>query len=192
MSNDVDEAIMLAARQQVVQLGTRRTTMSSIARGAGISRPTLYARFSGKDAVLSKLLTHELLSIVAQKHRRPESGAAFIAVLMEAARSVAANPVVKAIVEEQPELLGTYFFRRLGESQVRIIATLERTLRHIQATAPQSITHREPHAAATMCCSVLQHFAISARIFQPVLRVKGAQSTWDQELEVMLEGYLLP
>lgn len=192
MTTDVDEAIMLAARQQVVQMGTRHMTMSSIARGAGISRPTLYARFSGKDAVLSKLLTHELLGIVAQKHQRQDSGPAFVAALMEAARSVATNPVVRVIVEEQPEMLGTYFFRRLGESQVRIIATLERALRHIQATAPTTITQREPHAVATMCCAVLQHFAISARIFQPVLRANSTDSTWDQELEVMLEGYLLP
>ncbi|GGG74753.1 TetR/AcrR family transcriptional regulator [Corynebacterium pelargi] len=192
MSTDVDEAIMRAARTQVVQMGIRRTTMSSVARGAKISRPTLYARFSGKDALISKLLTHELLTVVAEGKRLPDTGSGFVEALMDAARAVASNEVVKAIVEEQPELLGTYFFRRLGESQVRIIGALERKIAQIQRNAPHTICHRDPHAAATMCCSVLQHFAISARIFDPVLRAQRSGSTWDQELQVMLEGYLLP
>ncbi|WKD61268.1 Transcriptional regulator, TetR family [Corynebacterium ciconiae DSM 44920] len=192
MGIDIDQAIMQAARELVLESGIRGTTMSAVARGAKISRPTLYARFSGKDAVISKLLTHELIDVTMSVQRQPATGPQLVDALLEAARMVAVHPVITTIVEEQPELLGTYFFRRLGESQIRIIATLEHMIETVQQQAPETICPRSAHALATMCCSMLQHSALSSRIFAPILRAHQPSGTWDQELRLILEGYLLP
>ncbi|WP_151640588.1 TetR/AcrR family transcriptional regulator [Corynebacterium sp. 11A] len=192
MGIDIDQAIMHAARELVLEAGIRGTTMSAVARGAKISRPTLYARFSGKDAVISKLLTHELIEVAMSLQRQPATGQQLVEALLDAARMVAVHPVITIIVEEQPELLGTYFFRRLGESQIRIIAILEQVIERVQHHAPETICQRNAHALATMCCSILQHSALSSRIFAPILRAHQPSSTWDQELRIILEGYVLP
>ena len=192
MGNDIDQAIMQAARELVLEVGIRGTTMSAVARGAKISRPTLYARFSGKDAVISKLLTHELIEVTKSLNRQPATGPQLVEALLDAARMVAAHPVINTIVEEQPELLGTYFFRRLGESQIRIIAILEQVVAQVQFQAPETICQRNEHALATMCCSIVQHSALSSRIFAPILRAHQPSSTWDHELRIILEGYVLP
>ena len=45
-----------AAQAAFLQFGFRRTTMGDIAQAAGISRPTLYARFANKDEVYAAVL----------------------------------------------------------------------------------------------------------------------------------------
>jgi AcrR family transcriptional regulator len=50
------EQILAAARELFLSHGLRGTSMESIARGAGVAKPTLYAHFADKDAVLLAIL----------------------------------------------------------------------------------------------------------------------------------------
>ncbi|SOE11292.1 TetR family transcriptional regulator [Hoeflea halophila] len=50
--NDRDQKILDAAIDVCSRYGVRKTTMGDIAAQAGISRPTLYARFSNKEEVM--------------------------------------------------------------------------------------------------------------------------------------------
>jgi AcrR family transcriptional regulator len=61
--DDTAERILAGALAQFEDFGVRRTTMEDVARRVGMSRVTIYRRFSNKDAlveaVLSFLLTPE-------------------------------------------------------------------------------------------------------------------------------------
>ena len=50
------DRIVRAAQALVHQHGYRKVTMSDIAQAAGISRPTLYAEFANKDAVMEAIV----------------------------------------------------------------------------------------------------------------------------------------
>jgi AcrR family transcriptional regulator len=65
MKSKIDK-ILAAAQRLLFQHGYRKVTMSDIAEAAGISRPTLYAEFPNKDAVLTALVERHLAEVVAK------------------------------------------------------------------------------------------------------------------------------
>lgn len=60
MAQAVDpEQILLAAREVLATSGSRRLSLSDVARAAGVSRPTLYKWFPTKDALLKEFSDYE-------------------------------------------------------------------------------------------------------------------------------------
>ena len=55
MESKIDK-ILAAAYGLLHKHGLRKVTMSDIAEAAGISRPTLYAEFANKDAILTAIV----------------------------------------------------------------------------------------------------------------------------------------
>lgn len=51
--NDRDQKILDAAIEVCARYGVRKATMGEIAERAGISRPTLYARYANKDEIMA-------------------------------------------------------------------------------------------------------------------------------------------
>ncbi len=64
--DDVDEAIMDAALERIVQVGIRRASLEDIARRAGISRVTVHRRFAGKDNLVEAVLARETRRMLAE------------------------------------------------------------------------------------------------------------------------------
>ena len=58
-----DDTVLDAARDCVLAVGVRRTTLSSVARTAGVSRMTLYRRFPDVSNLLATLMTREFVSV---------------------------------------------------------------------------------------------------------------------------------
>src|SRR6266496_4432838 len=59
-----DDVLLDAAMGCVLASGVRRTTLSDIARAAGVSRMTLYRRFPDVRGMLSALITREFGKIL--------------------------------------------------------------------------------------------------------------------------------
>ena len=57
--------ILAAARFLMLRHGVRGTTMELIARAAGIAKPTLYAQFADKEAVLAGIVAELLVELGA-------------------------------------------------------------------------------------------------------------------------------
>lgn len=57
--DSVDEAIMDAALERILQVGIRRASLEDIARRAGINRITIHRRFAGKDNLVAAVLERE-------------------------------------------------------------------------------------------------------------------------------------
>ncbi|HET8758590.1 MAG TPA: helix-turn-helix domain-containing protein, partial [Solirubrobacteraceae bacterium] len=66
------DALLDAARECVLAVGVRRTTLTDVARRAGVSRMTLYRRYPDLEGVLSSLMTREFGRLVAEAAARAE------------------------------------------------------------------------------------------------------------------------
>lgn len=63
--DDRRTSILAAALEMATSYGFRRTSMDDIARAAGISRPTLYQYFSGKDALFTAAIDYTVTQAFA-------------------------------------------------------------------------------------------------------------------------------
>jgi TetR/AcrR family transcriptional regulator, mexJK operon transcriptional repressor len=55
-AGQIDEAILSAARDLFLSVGYEATTMEAVAQGAGVSKRTLYARHSTKEALMKAVV----------------------------------------------------------------------------------------------------------------------------------------
>ncbi|MBX6766478.1 MAG: TetR/AcrR family transcriptional regulator, partial [Actinomadura rubrobrunea] len=60
-----DDAVLDAARDCVLAVGVRRTTLTDIARRAGVSRMTLYRRWPDVRTIVGDLMTREWIAVAA-------------------------------------------------------------------------------------------------------------------------------
>jgi AcrR family transcriptional regulator len=94
---------MSATRELLAEVGYQRLTLDAVARRAGVSRPTLYLRWSSKPA-----LVHDAVFAVEDPARALEQSddlLADLAALVQGAVAVFGNPVVTAAV---PGLVADY------------------------------------------------------------------------------------
>jgi TetR/AcrR family transcriptional regulator, mexJK operon transcriptional repressor len=59
-ARSIDRALLNAARQSFLERGYSQTTLEEIARAAGITKPTLYARYADKSALFAALMRDRL------------------------------------------------------------------------------------------------------------------------------------
>lgn len=64
--DEVDEKIMDAALDRILQVGIRRSSLEDIARRAGINRITIHRRFAGKDNLIEAVLERETRRMLAE------------------------------------------------------------------------------------------------------------------------------
>ncbi|MBE9373770.1 TetR/AcrR family transcriptional regulator [Saccharopolyspora sp. HNM0983] len=180
-----DEAILDAAEQTVLAVGMRRTTLAEIARRAGVSRPTVYRRWADVRTLTADLLTREFVALLpgAEAGAPRESGVDRIVRTVAAAR---AHPLLRKILETDPELLTTYVFDRLGTSQQHILDLLAAEIRRGQGDG--TVRTGEPAELAATVLLVAQSAVLSARIVAEVL----PPDRLDAQLRAVLESYLRP
>src|SRR3954464_2263802 len=70
-----ESAYLDAARDSILAVGWRRTTLTDVARRAGVSRMTIYRRWPDMDTVLRSLLGRDWdASVAAGRPRRGSMG----------------------------------------------------------------------------------------------------------------------
>ena len=87
MTNDKIDRITTAAQGLLAQHGYKKVTMSDIAEAVGISRPTLYAEFANKDAVLEAIVERHLVmtdGLIATRLPRAKTLKAQLTVILDA------------------------------------------------------------------------------------------------------------
>jgi AcrR family transcriptional regulator len=117
---DEDDRLLDAARECVLAVGVRRTTVTDVARRAGVSRMTLYRRFPDLEGVLAALMTREFGRLVREAAERAEGSTArerVVATVVHGSRSLANDPLFVRLLDVDPELLLPYVTRRLGGMQ---------------------------------------------------------------------------
>ncbi len=167
--------ILAAARTGVLDRGISRVTMSDVARGADVSRTTLYRHYPDIDAVFRDLMTVEFGVLIRNVQAEVSDWASgrerLVRTVVEGCRRTRADPLFRKIVDVDPEFFLPYVTARVGQSQRLISALLATGLREGQADG--SIRAGDPELLARLV--LLQAQALTVSI--------GAASDGDEAIE---------
>ncbi len=118
-----NDAVLDAVRDCVLAVGVRRTTLTDVARRAGVSRMTLYRRWPDVRSLVGDLMTREWIAVAtgAMPERRPDVTARGLLTegLVDAVRDFVAHPLFRKILDVDPELLLPYVLDRRGRARRR-------------------------------------------------------------------------
>jgi AcrR family transcriptional regulator len=180
-----------AARACILDVGWRRTTLTEVARRAGVSRMTIYRAWPDMPAVLGDLMTREWGQVVARSVAEAdatldEKGTAadrLVAEVVATARALRDNELFLRIVELDPELLLPYLLTRRGRSQEAIAEQTVGRLREGQADG--SVRDGEPVAIARALLLASHGFVLSAHT---MVDDEVAENDLDRELEHLVRA----
>lgn len=178
-----DDRLLDAARGLLVVHGPSRTTMADVARAAGVSRATLYRRWPNVTALVATLATREFAALLPEP--AVPTREALVSAVTSAVRQLRKNPLVRSIVQADPEFLLPYLLHRRGTSTTAQLAALEAALRR----ADRSVATGDRAAQARAIWLAAASFVLTG----PVLADRRASlRTLDAELGRMLDRYLTP
>jgi AcrR family transcriptional regulator len=183
---DEQDRLLDAARECVLAVGVRRTTVTDVARRAGVSRMTLYRRFPDLEAVLAALMTREFGRLVAEAADRTAGTTArerVVAMVVHGSRELADDPLFVRLLDVDPELLLPYVTRRLGGMQRIAVAAGAEAL----AAADGSVrTDASPEVLSAGIELIARGFVLAAHG-----ELEPGLDPW-AELGRAIDGYLRP
>jgi len=191
---DLDEregAYLDAARACILDVGWRRTTLTEVARRAGVSRMTIYRTWSDMPQLLGDLMTREWANVVAAIVDGPESTGSpadrLVTALSGGVLALRANELFVRIVELDPELLLPYLLSRRGRSQDAVLGLVEEWVRAGQETG--DVRPGDPVAIARALVLATHGFVLSAHTMVDDL---VSEEALDAELTAVLTRALRP
>jgi AcrR family transcriptional regulator len=153
-----------AARACILDVGWRRTTLTEVARRAGVSRMTIYRSWSDMQQLLGDLMTREWAGVVTAQVAEEDPDAPAIERLVGdivgTVRTLRDNELFVRIVELDPELILPYLFSRRGRSQDLILSITEAAIRAGQESG--EIRAGNPTAIARCLLLAAHGFVLSA------------------------------
>lgn len=181
-----DDVLLDAAHKCVLLVGVRRTTLTDVAREAGVSRMTLYRRFPDVRSLVAALMTREFGALRGEVGPGETARARLVSGAVGTVRRLLANPLMTAVLDRDAELLLPYVVERLGATQ----HIAEQFLRVELAAGHQdgSIRAGDLDVQARTLLLMVQSFVLSVR---PAVAGLAPDAVFD-ELATMLEGALRP
>ncbi|WP_435260484.1 TetR/AcrR family transcriptional regulator [Streptomyces sp. 1222.5] len=186
---NVGDDILDAARGCVEAFGVRRTKLVDIACRAGVSRPTVYRYWPDVDSIVADLLTRELHDLIEGALPSKACAHAREALIQQCATTVSGligHPLFRRIIDNEPELLATYAFQRLGVSQLAAIDVITRQV--CAGHDDGSVRSADPAAQARTVFLVVQAAATSWRLTVDVMDTDELVA----HVRALLDGYLKP
>ncbi|MBU7598101.1 TetR/AcrR family transcriptional regulator, partial [Streptomyces sp. P38-E01] len=195
-----EEQILDAAYELLLAIGMQRMTMADIARYAGVSRATLYRRWGGVREVVGALITREWAALSQDVTSRIEAqppvaanGARslLVATVVEMARRIRTHPILRKIVDLDPDFLLPYLLRRRGTSTNEQLELLEGGVR--AGMEDGSVRTGAPGLLARSVLLATWSFTLTAPALVDAPDGAGAElDRLDAELTLMLDRYLSP
>lgn len=158
------DAYLDAARACILDVGWRRTTLTEVARRAGVSRMTIYRAWPDMPTLLGDLMTREWADAVATAVagvRATDPAGRIAAELVGTVAVLRENELLWRILELDPELLLPYLLARRGRSQQAILDRLVAELREGQGAG--KIRAGDPETQARALLLTAHGFVISAQ-----------------------------
>lgn len=121
------DAYLDAARDCILDVGWRRTTLTEVAKRAGVSRMTMYRAWPDMGSLLGDLMTREWVGIAAATRvaaADTTTPAGIAAAALSTVRALRDNELFVRIVELDPDLMLPYLLARRGRSQEALIEIL--------------------------------------------------------------------
>lgn len=182
-----DGAVLDAARDCVLAVGVRRTTLSDVARRAGVSRMSLYRRWPGVDALVADVMTRELLAVARDDLAAPGiDRAALVERVVAVCEQLRAHPLVRKIVDVDPELLLPYLLVRRGRSTEVILDRLVAGI--VAAQGGGTVRAGDPAVLGRFVLLTAQSYVLSAA----AVAAGVPAAVLPRELRRLLDRYLQP
>ena len=188
-----DDTLLDAARDAILAVGWRRTTLTDISRRAGVSRMTIYRRWPDMQTLLADLMTREWSGVVEDaalteaatvRDRLAGGIAATVAALRH-------NELFLKILTVDPELLLPYLLDRRGRTQDALLALVEAAVAEGQAEG--SVRSGDPRLLSRSLLLATHGFALSAQTMAGDPGDPGPSDTeLAGELRALVERYLRP
>ncbi|WSQ07145.1 TetR/AcrR family transcriptional regulator [Streptomyces sp. NBC_01231] len=192
--NNSDDTVLDAVRDCVLAVGVRRTTLTDVARRAGVSRMTLYRRWPDVRTLVGDLMTREWVGVAtrAMPERGPgtQTRALIVDGLVAGVDAFRAHPLFGKIVDVDPELLLPYVLDRRGASQTALLELLAEALREGHADGSVRPGHVERQARSLLL--VVQSFTLSLRTMTDEDDTELTGAAFLGELRTILERTLTP
>lgn len=161
--HDPDDALLDAVRECVMAVGVRRTTLTDVARRAGVSRMTVYRRFPDVAGLLQALMTREFAALVvdvaAGPADHPTARERFVAGVVAGAERLASDPLFRRILDVDPELILPYVVQRYGAFQH---VALDALAAQIEASDDASFRSGDPRELAATVELLLRGWVVGA------------------------------
>jgi AcrR family transcriptional regulator len=183
-----DDVLLDAAKACVLDVGVRRTTLSGVARAAGVSRMTLYRRFPDVRSLLAALMTREFGALLALASSGGTGTARerLVSATVTGVLALAADPLMRAMLDRDAELLLPYVVERVGGVQRAAERYLRAELR--AGHRDGSVRVAQPAAQARALFLVAQAFVLSMRPATGHV----SRAALIRELTHLINGALIP
>jgi AcrR family transcriptional regulator len=187
-SPEIEDAVLDATRDCVLAYGVRRTTVSDVARRAGVSRMSIYRRWPDVRSLVADLMSREwhgvLVATTSGPRRRGLARRRAVAQIVAAAATLRAHPLLRKIREVDPEVLLPYLLDRRGASQDEMLAFIADAVRAGQRDG--SVRRGDPDRMARAVLLTAQSFVLSSALFTDGY----GDGDLDAELRAVLDRYL--
>jgi AcrR family transcriptional regulator len=189
------DAYLDAARACILDVGWRRTTLTEVARRAGVSRMTIYRAWPDMGRLLGDLMTREWAGIMTGGTTAGDTTDAtgvdlevdIADRILDTVRALRDNELFVRIVELDPELLLPYLLSRRGRSQDAILAVTAALIEGGQADG--TIRAGNPVAIARALLLAAHGFVLSAHT---MVDDEVTEAELDAELTHLLARALAP
>jgi AcrR family transcriptional regulator len=186
-----DDALLDAARAAIIDVGWKRSTLTDVARRAGVSRMTIYRRWPDMETLLGDLMTREWSGLV--EPAPDDNGGAdsadpvarLAAGVASTVAALRANELFRKIVTVDPELLLPYLLVRQGRTQAALLALLEAAIADGQRAGV--VRGGDASLLARSVLLAASGFAFSA---PTVVDDRHDVGSLDRELRALVAGYL--
>lgn len=190
-NTSTEDRLLEAARECILAVGWKRTTLTDVARKAGVSRMTVYRTYPDMTSLFGDLMTQEWVSLLADVTADDSDKASWptrIATeLVRATSALRLNPLFHRIVDVDPELLLPYLLQRRGRSQQAVLDLVVEGIGQGQTAG--AIRTGNPQLLARTLLLTAQGFVLS-----PQTMVDGELTAeqLDAQLADLVERYLAP
>jgi AcrR family transcriptional regulator len=162
-TRDIPAPILDATRAAVLAVGVRRTTLTDVARRAGVSRMTVYRLVPDVNTLILEVMTRDLGAVLAEAEaaaqRRRTARSRLAAVVVEVCRRLPREPLLRRVLDVDPELLLPYLTDRWGATQRLAIGHLRRLVAEGQAEG--SVRRGDADAIARMLVLLATPYVVS-------------------------------
>lgn len=189
---DTPEKVLDAALECVQNFGLTRTTLTDVAKAAGLSRMTIYRHYASVGEILQDLMTREFNDVVlGAVTLGDESGgqisrADVVDSAVGALDALTQNSLFERILRTDPELLLTYVTTRPGRFQLYAEGVLATGITAAQAAG--EVRQDDPARLAASMLLAMRGFALTDK---SQWSKKQRQANLD-DLKVMFDGLLAP
>lgn len=185
----VDDVIIAAARESVMTVGLRRTSIAEIARKAGVSRPTVYRRYADIGELLAEVTNREILHMLEGLRYVPgNSRARMLLRIRIVVQRIIESDFFPGLVKTDPDRVLQVLTGEMSDTQMEIVEKfILPGVRHGQEDG--TIREHDPYQLA---CNIYRLIQTMVLVWRPDGKDAALDKKSVEEVVDMVDRYLRP